>query len=168
MLYNVTFLLLLLSGPVYVEVKYKRPRLDSDLQSTILLRRVDEEVADTAGVAPLVVVPRDELDEVGVELDSGVGVEDGRVLVADEVGGDNLLVGVADDALVFALSGGLDGGLDVVVGGRLLEADDEIDDGDVEGGDTEGETAGLDKDYDVSGPGQRLREIKNRLTSACR
>ena len=112
-----------------------------EASSLVLLSSVLEEVADTAGVAPLVVVPRDELDEVGVELDSGVGVEDGRVLVADEVGGDDLLVGVANDALVLALSGGLNGGLDVVVGGRLLEADDEIDDGDVEGGDTEGETA---------------------------
>ncbi len=37
---------------------------------------VGDEVAHAAGVTPLVVVPGDELDEVGAQLDSGVGVED--------------------------------------------------------------------------------------------
>ena len=40
-----------------------------------------DEVDDAVGVAPLVVVPRDELDEVVVERDARLGVEDGRVQV---------------------------------------------------------------------------------------
>ncbi|TFY55583.1 hypothetical protein EVG20_g9264 [Dentipellis fragilis] len=68
----------------------------------ILLRGEDEEIAHALGVAPLVVVPGDELDEVGVERDAGGRVEDGRVRVADEVGGDDRVLGVLDDALVRA------------------------------------------------------------------
>ena len=110
------------------------------LQRTVLPRREGEEVADTARVAPLVVVPRDELDEVLVERNAGVGIEDRRVVVAGEVGRDDLLIGVAENTLVSGLGGLLDGSLDLIVGSALLEADDKIDDGDVEGGDTEGET----------------------------
>ena len=40
-----------------------------------------------AGVAPLVVLPDDELDEVGVEHDPGPGVEDAAAGVGLEVGG---------------------------------------------------------------------------------
>lgn len=65
---------------------------------TVLLGDEGDEVEDTAGVAPLVVVPGDELDEVGVEGDTGLGVEDGRGVVAVEVGGDDLVLGVGEDA----------------------------------------------------------------------
>ena len=98
------------------------------LEGTVDLRGVREEVADTAGVAPLVVVPGDELDEVLVERDAGLRVEDRRVVVAEEVGRDDLVVGVADDALVRRLGRLLDRLLDLVVGRALLEADDEVDD----------------------------------------
>lgn len=110
------------------------------LEGTVLLGGVGQEIDDTAGVTPLVVVPGDQLHEVGAELDTGVGVEDRGVLVAGEVGGDDLLVGVAEDTLVGGLGGLLDGGLDLLVGRALLKTDDEIDDGDIESGDTEGET----------------------------
>ena len=102
---------------------------------------IDEEIANTARVTPLVVVPGDEFDEVGAELDSCVGVKDGGVGVANEIGGDNLVVGVVNDALVLSLGGLLDDGLDLLVGRALLSADDEIDDGNIEGGDTESKTA---------------------------
>lgn len=106
----------------------------------VLGRDVVDEVAHAAGVAPLVVVPGDELNEVGAQLDSGVGVEDRGGMAADEIGGDDELVGVVDDSLVLALGGGLDDGLDLLVGGALLKADNEINDGDIESGDTERET----------------------------
>lgn len=110
------------------------------LESAVALGRVREEVAHTAGVAPLVVVPRDQLHEVLVERNAGVGVEDRRVVVAGEVGRDDLVLGVADDALVGRLGRLLDGLLDLVVRSGLLETDDKVDDGDIDGGDTEGET----------------------------
>jgi len=61
--------------------------------------------------------------------------------MADEVGGDDLILTVLEDTLVFTLSSLLDGGLDLVVTGSLLGADNEIDDGDIESGDTEGKSA---------------------------
>lgn len=50
------------------------------------------------GVAPLVVVPGDELDEVLVQGDTGLGIEDGGVVIAVEIGGDDVVLGVAEDA----------------------------------------------------------------------
>ena len=61
--------------------------------------------------------------------------------MADEVGGDDLLLTVLEDSLVFTLSSLLDGSLDLVVSGSLLGADNEIDDRDIERGDTEGQSA---------------------------
>ena len=65
---------------------------------SINLGHVGEQVEHAAGVAPLVVVPADELDEVVVEGDAGLGVEDGGVGVAVQIGGDNIVLGVRHDA----------------------------------------------------------------------
>lgn len=64
------------------------------------LGNVGQEVQDTSAVAPLVVVPADELDEVLVEGDTGLGVEDGGVGVAVQIRGDDVVLGVAQDACV--------------------------------------------------------------------
>jgi hypothetical protein len=61
--------------------------------------------------------------------------------VANEIGGDDLLIGVLYDVLVLSLGSSLNGGLDFVVGSLLLEADDEVNDGDIKGRDTEGKAA---------------------------
>jgi hypothetical protein len=58
------------------------------------LSNVCKEVENTARVTPLVVVPRDELDEVLVEGDTGLCVEDGGVGVAVHVRGDDLVLSV--------------------------------------------------------------------------
>ena len=55
------------------------------LVRTIDLGDVCEEIENTARVAPLVVVPRDKLDEVLVEGDTGLGIEDGAGWVAVQV-----------------------------------------------------------------------------------
>lgn len=65
---------------------------------SIDLGNVGQEVEDTAGVTPLVVVPGDELDKVVVERDTGLGIEDGGGGVAVHVGRDNLVLGVSQDA----------------------------------------------------------------------
>ena len=69
----------------------------TELFARIDLGDVGQEVQDTAGVAPLVVVPADKLDEVRVERDAGLGIEDGRVGVADEIARDDLVLGVSED-----------------------------------------------------------------------
>ena len=65
---------------------------------TVDLRDVGQEVQDTSAVAPLVVVPADQLDEVVVQGDTGLGIEDGRVGVAVQVRGDDIVLGVAKNA----------------------------------------------------------------------
>jgi hypothetical protein len=127
---------------VQVAILLLLPHIQTRLDTSLLVlgSGVGDQVADTAGVAPLVVVPGDELDEGVAQLDTSLSVEDGGGGVADEVSGDESVLGVLEDTLVLALGGGLDGSLDFVVLGGLLEADDEIDNGDVEGGDTEGHT----------------------------
>ncbi len=113
------------------------------LDGTILLGRERQEIADALGVAPLVVVPRDELDEVLVERDTSLSIEDGAGSAAGEVSRDDLVLGVVEDALHGTSGGFLDSVLDLLVRSRLLETDNEIDDGDIDGGDTEGETGEL-------------------------
>ena len=54
---------------------------------------------DAARLTPLVVVPRDELDKVGVKGDPSISVEDGRVRVTYKVGRDDRIVRVAEDVL---------------------------------------------------------------------
>jgi len=107
------------------------------------LGSIDEEVDDTVGVTPLVIVPGDELDKGRVELDSSLGIKDGAELASAEIAGNDLLVGVAEDTLHLALRSSLDGGADVFVGGGSLELAGEIDDRDIEGGDTEGHASEL-------------------------
>jgi hypothetical protein len=46
--------------------------------SLLGLEHVADQVDDAVAVAPLVVVPRDELDEVVVQGNPGLGVEDAR------------------------------------------------------------------------------------------
>ena len=107
------------------------------------MEELTDEVNDTAGVTPLVVVPGNELDEVRVEGDTSLGIEDGGVVVTVQVSGDNVVLGVAEDTLELALGGSLDGLLDLVVGGGLLETAGQVDDGDVGGWHTHGHTGQL-------------------------
>jgi cytosine/creatinine deaminase len=82
---------------------YKIPRIVVGENRTF---QVDHAV----GVAPLVVIPADQLEERGVQLDAGAGVEDREAGVVDEVGGDHFVVGVFEDALEVGLAGLLHGG----------------------------------------------------------
>jgi len=47
-------------------------------KSLLGLEHVADQVDHTVAVAPLVVVPRDELDEVVVQSNPGLGIEDAR------------------------------------------------------------------------------------------
>jgi hypothetical protein len=65
--------------------------------STRLKSKLTDEVNNTAGVTPLVVVPGDELDEVGVEGDTSLGIEDGGAFITVQVTGDNFVLSVAEN-----------------------------------------------------------------------
>lgn len=59
-----------------------------------------EEIKDTTRVTPLVVVPGNQLDEVCVEGDTGLGIEDGGVVVTVHVSGDNIVLSVSQYACI--------------------------------------------------------------------
>ena len=65
---------------------------------------VDQEVDHPVGVAPLVVVPAEHLDELA-HAHREPGVEDARVRVVDDVAGHDRVLGVADDSLQRAADG---------------------------------------------------------------
>ena len=102
-----------------------------------------DEVEHLVGVADLVVVPAHDLDERIRQGDTGLGVEDGRARIAEEVGGNDLFVGVAEDALELALAGLLHGRADLIVGGGLFKVDGQVDDGDIQRGNAHGHTGQL-------------------------
>ena len=68
------------------------------------LSHVLDEHQQFVGVAPLVVVPGNNLDEGVGQRDASLLVEDGGARVAQEVGRNNVLVGVTQNALQAALS----------------------------------------------------------------
>lgn len=70
----------------------------NNLLGGVNLGDVGNEVQDTAGVSPLVVVPGDQLDEVVVQGDTGLGIEDGGGVVAVHVSGDNVVLSVSQNA----------------------------------------------------------------------
>lgn len=55
----------------------------------ILLSGKDEQVANSVGVPPLVVVPRNQLDKVLVKRDTRSGIEDGGRIVSNEISGND-------------------------------------------------------------------------------
>mmetsp|Transcript_18044 Transcript_18044/g.56190 ORF Transcript_18044/g.56190 Transcript_18044/m.56190 type:complete len:490 (-) Transcript_18044:63-1532(-) len=121
---------------------YARPHPPGPpLPSSLVADRVDvhRQLDKAVRVAPLVVVPRDELDKVAREHDARARVEDGRARVVHEVLRDDLVLRVAHDALVLGrLALGLDDLLDLVVRRLLGEAAGEVDDRHVGRGHAEG------------------------------
>src|SRR4051812_22688752 len=66
-----------------------------------------DDVDEAVRVAPLVVVPADDLDLVADDLGQA-RVEDARVRVGDDVAADDRVLGVLEDALERAVGGRLD------------------------------------------------------------
>ena len=93
------------------------------------LANVGSQVDQAAGVSPLVVVPGDNLDLVVDDLGQA-GIEDGGVLVADDVGGDQRsVVGVLRDTLQLVLGGLLQSGVNGLDGDRLLSLEGQVGQG---------------------------------------
>ena len=118
------------------------PRLLGGVTVIDLIHVLDE-LKHLVGVADLVIVPADDLDKGIRQGDAGGGVENGGTGVAEEVGGNDGLVGVAEDALQLALAGLLHGNADLIVGGGLLEVDGQVNDGNVQRRNAHGHTGQL-------------------------
>ena len=101
------------------------------------------EAQDLVGVADLVVVPADHLHEGVGQGDTGLGIKDGGVGVAQEVGGHNRLVGVSQNTLQLVLAGLLHGGADLVIAGGLAQVHGQIHHGHVQRGNAHGHTGQL-------------------------
>ena len=85
-----------------------------------------------AGEGVFVVIPRGDFDEHLVfrgDEHGESGVEDGAFGPAEDVGGDDFFIVVAEDALEFAFGGFLQSGIDFFDGGILLEKEGAIADG---------------------------------------
>ena len=80
--------------------------------------QVDQAVA----VAPLVVVPAEDLGGVAEDL-GDAGVKDARGRVGDDVGGDDRVLGVLEDAGEVALGRSLDRGVDLLGRGLAGQRD---------------------------------------------
>src|SRR5580704_17114135 len=88
------------------------------------------EIAATAGVAPLVVVPGQNFD-AAIADDFGVlGVNDGGIRIALKVGGGQLFFGVAENALHRTVSSRFQRGVDGISCGRLIDENGEINNAD--------------------------------------
>ena len=65
---------------------------------SIDLGDVCKQVEDSSRVAPLVVIPGDKLDEVVIESNACLDVEYGRVGIAIEISGDEVVLRVGQDS----------------------------------------------------------------------
>ena len=99
---------------------------------------VAEKVDTAVAVAPLVVVPTDEFKESFIQAHTRGGVENTGGRAVNEVGGNNFIGGVEEDALEISLRSFLHGLADFLVGSVFGGADGEIDDTDGGRGNAEG------------------------------
>src|SRR5688572_13279861 len=76
----------------------RRPTATDGSPLPVPLREVAEHVDAARRVAPLVVVPRHDLEELVVELDAGLRVEDAAARITDEIRRHDLVLGVAEHA----------------------------------------------------------------------
>lgn len=90
-----------------------------------------DQVDDSARITELIVVPRDQFHEVVVQRYASFCVEDAGVIVADEIGRDNVVLSVSQDTFQRTVSGLLHFGFDSVVGSGLGESNRQVDHGHV-------------------------------------
>ena len=137
--------------------------------SAVHLLHVDAQLDQSVGVAPLVVVPADQLHEVVIQRNASRHIEDGRSLAGDEIRGHDLLVSPVQDTLHGPGSRFLDGRHNVVVLGRLLQTAGKVHHGHVRRGHAEGHTGQLavhGRDHLADGLGGASRGRNNVLGSA--
>jgi hypothetical protein len=93
------------------------------------------------GVAPLVIVPGDKLDEARVQRDSSFGIEDGGVGRPVEVLRDHFVLGIAQYTFHLILRSFFNLGTDLLIGSICVQLDSQVNSGNVHSGDPEGHTS---------------------------
>ena len=107
------------------------------------LIHVGNEVQQLVGIAPLVVIPGDELYKVVVQHDARRLIEDTGLGEAGQVRGNHLVPGAGDDALHAVLGGVLHGHAHIMIGGGLDEPGRQVHHRHVVGGHPEAHTGHL-------------------------
>jgi hypothetical protein len=103
-------------------------KLPFNLRPAVSLSREHKKVNDTLRVTPFVIVPSNEFDKVLVQLNASISIKDAGSSAADEVGRDNRVLSVIDDAFEMAVGSRPKFLLDLIVSCLPLEADDEVND----------------------------------------
>src|SRR5205823_5565112 len=96
------------------------------------------EIGDAAGVAPLVVVPGEDLDHRATYDHRRETIDDRRMRIAPQIGRDQGLLAVIQNTLKRAGRCCLKGVVYFVFGGLSPYSGHEVDDGDGDGGNTQG------------------------------
>ena len=154
--------------------KRKQFNEEDDLFGAIFLlgSAIDGQINEAVAVAPLVVVPRDDLVEVFVQRDAGTGVDDGGARVVHKVLRDDRRLGVAEDALQGSFGGRLQFGVDLVLARCLSGANGQIDHGNIRRGDADCHTGELpvelgdDLSDGLGGTGRRRDQVVDGRTSS--
>jgi len=125
-------------GPLE-KTRANKPRPEKRPKNTLELGGHEfYEIAAAAGVAPFVVVPRQNFD-TAVTDDLGVaGIYNGRVRIAFEIGRDELFLGVAKNALHGAEGRGFESSVDGLHARGFVHKNGDIDDADIGSGHAHG------------------------------
>src|SRR6266403_4012051 len=97
-----------------------------------------DEVAATAGIAPLVVVPGQDFYAAVADNFGVFGIDNRGIRIPLEVGRDEFFLGVGEDALHRAIGGGFQRGVDGFLSGGLVDKDGQVDNANVGRGDAHG------------------------------
>ena len=104
---------------------------------------MSDQVKHLVAVTPFVIVPADQLVEGFVECDTCLLIEDRSSRIGEEVGGNDVFVGVTEDTLHIGLARFLHSFADFLVSGGLCELNGQVDDRNVKGGNAERHTGEL-------------------------
>jgi hypothetical protein len=108
---------------------------------------VDGQVHQSVGVPPFIVVPRNELVEVGVEGNACFSINDGAAWIMEHILGNNLIISVSKNSLHFTSSSCLECGLDLVTCACLFGTNGQIDKGNIRCWNTDGHTCELSVEF---------------------
>ena len=131
-----------------------------------------DEVNDLVGIAPFIVVPGADLDKLVGQGDAGLGVENRGTGIGIEVGGNDRLIGVAEDALQLALGSLLHGVADFLIGGGLGEVAGQVNDRNIGRRDAQRHAGQLAVEFgddladSLGGAGGRRDDVVSRRTAA--
>jgi len=94
------------------------------------LRQSAAQISGSTGVAPFVVIPRDDLDELAIVAKhlGKVSRKNAAVGIVNNVAANDRVGGEEQDALERSFSGGLDGGVDAILGRFLRQIARQVND----------------------------------------